>query len=114
MSDKILDADGNELLYWPVGAIQAGHDSETIDIQVLCSPGQVLVCEDDPNGVIYGSPNPIGPFLNLATTPIDLTPFGAGYHTFTIYFHASEDAADPVRVPLTLGVAGHSPAGWGL
>jgi hypothetical protein len=111
MSDKILDMDGNELLYWPVGAVKSGENSSTLDIQVECAPGRVLACEADPSGTVFGREG-VNPYQDLSTAPLDLTPFGTGFHTFRIYFHATAALADPVRLPLTLGYASHQPANW--
>jgi hypothetical protein len=106
-----LDSAGNELLYWPVGAVKAGEDSPTLDIQVLCEPGSILSCETNGEGTVFAKEG-AGAYRDLSTNPFDLTPFGVGYHTFTIYFHASVDVEEMTRVPLTVGLVVEGAAGW--
>lgn len=111
MSDKILDMDGRELLYFPVGAVKSGEMSLTLDIQVKCAAGEILACETNPNGTVFASDG-VHAYQDLSTHPIDLTLFGTGFHTLTIYFQATAGLVDYVRLPLSVGFASHSPAGW--
>jgi hypothetical protein len=111
MSDKILDMSGSELLYWPVGAIKSGEISLTLDIQVKCGSGEFLSCEVNPYGTVFASDGVIA-YQDLMTNPLDLTPYGSGFHTFTIYFQAVADLEDYIRLPLSVGFASHSPANW--
>jgi hypothetical protein len=110
--NEFLDANGAELLYWPVGAIRSGADSAPLTIQVKCGPERLLTCEVNPNGTVFGRQG-TDPYQDLAANPIDLTPFGIGYHSFQIYLHATVGLTGSIRLPLTLGFATHSPANWG-
>jgi hypothetical protein len=110
--NEFLDMNGAELLYWPVGAVKSGNNTAPLSIQVKCGPDRLLACENNPNGVIFGREG-ANPYQNLAESPIDLTPFGTGYHTFQIYLHATAGLAGSIRLPLTLGFASEEPANWG-
>lgn len=112
MSYPILDEEGRELLFWPVGGVKSGENSQTLRIQVYCGPGLTLACAQDDRATFFGRVLNTGSFVDLAQDPIDLSGLGAGYVMFEVYIHAFTGLTDSSRVPLSAGPVGQSAAGW--
>jgi hypothetical protein len=109
----IRDGDGNELLYWPITALQAGTDSQILrGIQVdTPNPGLLQVTADE-RAIVYISEAGAEDYVNLAENPIPLDARPGPFTAFDVYVHAVEDVGPFERVGLEVGPARSSAAGW--
>jgi hypothetical protein len=109
----ILDENDNELLYWPVGALQAGQDSPAIVVKAQAFPGALLASNADANAKVMGRLHGVGSYQDLAVAPID---FGgmSGLVSFDIFIRPNMTIAGTIRVPFNVGAVAGTPAGWVL
>lgn len=109
----ILDADGDEITYWPIPALAEGDetDPEVITIEDLPIAGALAVTNDS-RVTVRGRISGIGSYVNLATTPIDLSGLGPGDVDVQIKVQANSPIVGLERVPIFTGVATTGPADW--
>lgn len=90
----IVDSDGNELTALSMTA-PAGSDV-AFTLLIDCRTGYSLSAVSPDAGVeIWGKAEPGDAFQNLATDPIDLSPYFPAIKTF--YFECRIDAGEPVE-----------------
>lgn len=112
MAAEILDEAGNELLYWPLGALKSGETSQVIRIQVKCGPGQELASSVEAHAKVMARINGVGGYVDVSVTPIDLSGLGNGLVMFQIYVFAPAGLAAAERLPLFAGPVSQGSANW--
>jgi hypothetical protein len=112
MAAEILDEAGNELLYWPLGALKSGDTSQTIKIQVKCGPGRELACSEDSSVRVLARRDGVGDYVDISLTPISLSGLGSGFSMFQIHLFASVEIEAAARVPLFVGPVGQGSVNW--
>lgn len=103
MGDIITDTADNSLLYVNL-RLDEGADSVVIVARIPCKSGLKLATNSDGRASVLARRTGSGdPFVNIATSPIDLTPYDGTNTDFDFKVHAGsvtglERVALPVRV----------------
>jgi hypothetical protein len=108
----ILDADGNELVYWPISGLIEGEDSEVLEftIPVPDYPTMLTASLDD-RGIVWARKVGDAGYVNISTTPYDLSAL-SGFQDFQCYVEALTPIVGLERVPFSVVAGTGSPAGW--
>lgn len=107
-----VDADGNELTYWPVGPLVEDEDSDVIVVGHEAFTGAQLRSTTDDNAAVMARlSGTADPYQDIGVTPIA---FGhlTGLVEFDVYIHANTPLVGFNTVPLSVGSLSGSPAGW--
>lgn len=103
MSDAITDTNGEPLLYVNL-SLTENADSVVIAALVPCKAGKYLASNSDAGAqVLARRTGSGGSFVDIATSPIDLTPYDGETVSFDFKVHSNsvsglERVALPVRV----------------
>lgn len=109
----ILDADGDEITYWPIAALAEGEETtpEEITIEDLPIDGALTVT-DDSRVTVLGRVSGVGSYVNLATSPIDLSSLGPGDVDFQVKVQVNAPIVGLERVPIFIGTETSGTADW--
>jgi hypothetical protein len=113
-----LDEDGYEFTYWPITGLIEGGVSETITFKETTPvPQGFLSATYDARMRIWARRKGVGAsYVNINTSPIDLSGMPAGDTEFEAYAEAvAGTIADGMEVVTAyVTVARKSPAGWSV
>lgn len=119
----IRDANGNELIYWPISGLIEGADSEVLyfELDVPSTPSRLSATHDSRTNVwvkLLGGdadpppdPPPHFGYLNISIDPYDLAGLD-GVAEFNCIVEALTPITGLERVPLSIVVGTSSGAGW--
>jgi hypothetical protein len=111
----IKDADGNDLVFWPVSGMAEGDVIGPVLITITDTPLDAeFTTRVDPRLTVLARVNGVGPYLDISLNPIDLSSLPSGGVTLQVKLQANAPINGVERVPLTVGTYSSSPAGWVL
>ncbi len=89
----MTDTNGQELTYVS-SQLAESTDGPVLVVRVPCVAGMSLTADDDPDVRVMGRESASGdPFQDLASSPIDLTPYAGGDQDFDVKLHANAIAS---------------------
>lgn len=108
----IKDTDGMEITYWPISGLIAGDTSQHLTFTVEV-PGSnaTLSCTEDDRLIVWAKKVGDASFVNLATSPYDLTGL-SGDVDFEMYIEALSPIEGLNRIPIIVSAGTSSDAGW--
>lgn len=109
----ITDSNNDELTYWPISGLVEGETSEVLDFTIENpSTPAVLSANQDDRLIVWARKVGDVSYVDIATTPYDLSGFSAGPLDFQCYVEALTPIEGLERVPVTVSAGTSSPAGW--
>jgi hypothetical protein len=95
---SIDDQDGNPLSFVDV-AVANGLDTPATRVHVPCTASRKLKADDSPVArVLARRAGDAGPFTDIATSPIDLTPWAGTSQWFDLVFRGATDGSAVIYV----------------
>ena len=109
----IFDANGNELIYWPISGLIEGENSDTLDftVEVPATVASLTTTLDSRVNVWVKKVGDVA-FVNISETSYDLTGLGPGDVDFQIYLEALTPIEGLERIPITITAGVAYSAGW--
>lgn len=109
----IKDSDNDELTYLPIFGLEEGDTwgPEIIKIDTPVVDG-MLRADDDPRILVEARVSGIGSYVNIASSPIDLSVLSAGTTDFQIKVTAVSPIDAVERVPVYVAPSVAGPAAW--
>lgn len=108
----IKDVDGDELAYWPVSGMVEGDTVGPESIYIDCPVEGTLSAGVDSRLEVRGRIAGVGSYVDLSSSPIDLSSLGPGTVEFEIELEALSPIVGLERVPVFLGTSSSGPADW--
>lgn len=109
----IRDADGNELLFWPAGAVVSGADGPVLVVGAdTPDPGRLTAEARDDLRVMARLHGTADVYRDLAAEPFDLSALPAGATQFDVFLRAAEGVEGVGHFDLTVVSAVSGPANW--
>lgn len=109
----IRDAAGEELLYWPAGAVQSGEDGPVLVIGADTPAPGALTAEDVAvlrvMARLHGTADA---YQDLASEPLDLSALPAGVTQFDVFLRAAAGVEGVEHPVLTVAAAQSTAANW--
>ena len=109
------DADGFPLTYWPITGLVEGDTSEVLTFKETTpiAEGYLRATQDDV-GIVWARRKGVGAsYVNISTTPIDLSGMPAGDTEFEIYIEAIGPVPEGTYIATWyVGPSSNQPAGW--
>lgn len=108
----IKDANGDELIYWPISGLIEGEDSETLDFTVeIPVEASLLSATIDSRIIVWAKKVGDVSFVDISNSPYDLSLL-SGDVDFQVYIEALTPIDGLERIPVSVMAGTSSPAGW--
>jgi hypothetical protein len=109
----LKDNDGNDLMYWPIPALEEGEDSEvlTFKVQGPVAHGS-LIADADTRVKVWARQGTSGPYSDIAINPLDLTALAPGLTVFQTYLEALSPIEGLQNIPIAVSAGIENAAAW--